>query len=156
MRDRLPKTKNLSQTPNAIYKREWHKKNPGKAMEYYTRWANKNPEKARAVNNKSVKKYRDSNPDAHKATVFKSVLKRSCAQVGISVEQFHQLSAAQDGKCFLCNNPPSGPRLLLDHNHDTGKFRALLCTNCNTGLGMFRDNPELLRRAAEYLESTSK
>jgi hypothetical protein len=41
-----------------------------------------------------------------------------------------------------------------DHDHKTGLFRGWLCSGCNTGLGMFRDNPESLRRAALYLERT--
>ena len=43
-------------------------------------------------------------------------------------------------------------RLTVDHNHETNTIRGLLCSNCNTGLGMFSDNPELLIAAAEYLE----
>jgi hypothetical protein len=42
--------------------------------------------------------------------------------------------------------------LHIDHNHLTGKTRALLCDKCNVGLGSFRDNPDLLRKAAAYLE----
>lgn len=42
----------------------------------------------------------------------------------------------------------------LDHNHKTGKIRGVLCGHCNSGLGMFRDNPELLQAAVEYLKRT--
>lgn len=44
----------------------------------------------------------------------------------------------------------------LDHDHLTGKFRGWLCHNCNTGLGLFKDNIEDLKRAIEYLEKTNE
>lgn len=51
--------------------------------------------------------------------------------------------------CLICG---SVHRLHIDHCHKTGKVRGLLCSNCNTGLGMFRDSPMLLNRASEYLK----
>jgi hypothetical protein len=50
--------------------------------------------------------------------------------------------------CKICGNTE---RLMWDHDHSTEEFRGTLCTLCNTGLGMFRDNPELLRTAIRYL-----
>ena len=54
----------------------------------------------------------------------------------------------QAGKCAICDKETS---LNLDHCHLTGKFRGMLCTSCNTGLGFFKDNVENLRRAVSYL-----
>lgn len=73
---------------------------------------------------------------------------------GITDAGFDELLAAQGGCCAVCRtaNPPGrGQRLHVDHDHATGKVRGLLCTECNVGLGKFKDDPELLRRAAEYL-----
>jgi hypothetical protein len=44
-------------------------------------------------------------------------------------------------------------RLTIDHNHETGEIRGILCSRCNTGLGMFRDSPDLLRAATAYLDT---
>jgi len=53
-------------------------------------------------------------------------------------------------ECIICG--ASGVMLAVDHNHTTGRVRGALCTNCNLGLGHFKDNPELLRLAALFLE----
>lgn len=55
----------------------------------------------------------------------------------------------QNGDCCeICSQPCV---IQLDHNHATGSLRGFLCRTCNVGLGMFRDDPALLQRAAEYL-----
>ncbi len=77
---------------------------------------------------------------------------------GITVEEFDAKLAAQGGKCMICGRPPkpggvgSAAALHADHDHVTGRKRDLLCSTCNIGLGMFRDDPSWLRAAAEYIE----
>lgn len=56
----------------------------------------------------------------------------------------------QGGRCAICRTKISKP--LLDHDHEKGTLRGALCRTCNLGLGGFCDSPELLRRAASYLE----
>lgn len=76
---------------------------------------------------------------------------------GIEPEEFDKLLAAQGGVCAICNDRPATH---LDHAHE-GKteknqgerVRGVLCVSCNNGLGLFRDRPNWLRRAADYLES---
>jgi hypothetical protein len=58
----------------------------------------------------------------------------------------------QGNRCALCGRPPSGEGLHADHDHDDLRRRGLLCRSCNTALGMFQDDPELMRRAASYVE----
>jgi hypothetical protein len=59
----------------------------------------------------------------------------------------------QQGRCAICRSKCDAySRLSVDHDHDTGRFRGLLCNKCNHGLGRFRDRPDLLRAAAIYLE----
>jgi len=74
-------------------------------------------------------------------------------QYGISPEEYDELVKNQDGKCYLCGIEENynGKPLYVDHCHTSGKIRKLLCQHCNSGLGMFRDNPELLEKAAEYV-----
>ena len=70
---------------------------------------------------------------------------------GCRKEKYSGLMIAQDGKCAICG-APKGEELRIDHCHATGKLRGLLCDNCNWGLGNFKDNPDLLNRAIQYLD----
>lgn len=74
---------------------------------------------------------------------------------GITAKIYDQLAANQLNRCALCSTDvPGGSRknFLVDHNHETGEVRGLLCYNCNNGLGMLKDSPKLLKRAIQYLE----
>lgn len=79
---------------------------------------------------------------------------------GITEDDFEAIKKGQDFKCALCggegfvmdNGKNTHEKLVVDHDHTTGKVRELLCHNCNRALGLFKDNPELLRKAAGYLE----
>ena len=69
---------------------------------------------------------------------------------------YEQILAEQSGVCAICAKPPNGSRLCVDHNHETGQVRGLLCYQCNTGLGSFRDDKGLLKSALAYLRGTSQ
>ncbi len=72
---------------------------------------------------------------------------------GIKVEEYLAAVADQNGVCAICHNPPRlGQKLYADHDHKTGQFRGALCIGCNIGIGVFYDNPDLFRRASEYIE----
>lgn len=68
---------------------------------------------------------------------------------GIGAAEVAAMTKAQMGVCAICLTP--GPEH-VDHDHKTGRVRAILCFNCNGGLGQFKDRPDLLRRGADYLE----
>lgn len=76
---------------------------------------------------------------------------------GLTPEHYDEMFAAQNGVCALCGSPadPNGvraaSRLHVDHDHETGRVRALLCNHCNRALGYFRDDPELMQRASLYV-----
>lgn len=84
-------------------------------------------------------------------------LRHNLMKYGITIEEYEAKLAAQGGVCMLCGTPAPGgikaaSRLHVDHDHVTGLNRDLLCMNCNRGLGYFKDDPALMRAAAEYIE----
>lgn len=68
---------------------------------------------------------------------------------GLSPEEIEAIRTRQGNKCAICEDPEPTD---LDHCHETGVVRFLLCKHCNRGLGAFRDKPALLRKAAQLLE----
>lgn len=71
---------------------------------------------------------------------------------GCTMLDYELLMIAQDGVCAICRMANEGGRMLcIDHCHVIGGIRGLLCGSCNRGLGMFRESPEVLERALEYL-----
>jgi hypothetical protein len=77
------------------------------------------------------------------------------SKFGITCEDYEELLEAQGGVCRICGRKCStGRRLAVDHDHNTGIVRGLLCLHCNVAIGYLEDDPERLRRAAEYLEDS--
>jgi len=77
----------------------------------------------------------------------------------LSEQDFNNLHENQDMSCKIClikiNNvfkDYKGANVAVDHCHDTGKVRGLLCRKCNSGIGLLKDSPKLLKRALIYLE----
>ncbi len=77
-------------------------------------------------------------------------IKHIIRKYGISAEKYEQMISSQNGCCALCSEKAES--LVIDHNHKTGKVRALLCHKCNLGLGQFRESPETLIKAIQYLD----
>jgi hypothetical protein len=105
--------------------------------EYTKKWREKNRVRSRRYMNSYMRRHRTTLTDM----------------------DFKELFDFQDGKCAICgidnidDKPKSWKRnLCVDHDHETGKIRGLLCHRCNLGLGYFVDNPDILRKAANYLE----
>lgn len=81
--------------------------------------------------------------------------KYQLAIYGLTEESYKDLFESQSGLCAICSTDrPTGrwKVFAVDHCHITGKVRGLLCNECNRGMGLLRDNAELLRKAAAYLE----
>jgi hypothetical protein len=72
--------------------------------------------------------------------------------LGLTIPQFEEMELRQGGVCKICGGiSTAGRRLAVDHCHKTKIVRGLLCHNCNSALGLFKDNPSLLLQAALYL-----
>lgn len=73
---------------------------------------------------------------------------------GITVDQYEAMLVAQDGVCAICKKEDTrGTRLCVDHDHETGENRRLLCKACNLVIGYAHEDTEVLRNAIIYLES---
>lgn len=82
--------------------------------------------------------------------------KQKYKKFGITKNIFDNLCSNQKGCCAICECPANSEKsLAIDHNHETGKVRGLLCAKCNVGLGMFKDNKNLLANAINYLSLNS-
>lgn len=92
--------------------------------------------------------WRKANPDKAKNSDLK-------ARFGISLEEYKTMKESQNNSCAICDKHEDdmSMSLAVDHNHDTGKVRGLLCSACNTSLGGFQDKEEVLQRAVSYLRS---
>lgn len=90
------------------------------------------------------------NPARHAEYNRRNQLKR---RFGITSDEYDSMLESQGGVCAICGEAdPTGRRLAVDHNHETGEVRGLLCIRCNRGIGNFKDSPALLQAAAEYLQ----
>ena len=77
------------------------------------------------------------------------------AKYDITRNEYELLLRKQDGRCAICGKTQedNGRELAVDHNHETGAVRGLLCANCNTGIGLLGDDVEILYNAIKYLRS---
>ncbi len=91
-------------------------------------------------------KYEAARPSHY---TYKSIARAK--DYGMTPEQYKALEASQDGRCAICHSG-SAETLHIDHDHETGVVRGLLCNSCNVGLGHFKDSHELLAAALEYLK----
>lgn len=160
------------------YQRKWREANREKSRTYCRKWWGKNKD---TINEKkNMKKaqmtemekeefrarYRELNKirgqsDKRKLQYRSAYIKR---KYGISLDQYEEMLKNQNGVCAICKEPETfiHPkkndvyRLAIDHNHDTGEIRELLCRRCNTMLGECKENQFLLLALIEYLKKHTK
>jgi hypothetical protein len=121
---------------------------------------NKNDGKSyrcKSCDDKAGESWRRNNPDSFWRSSRNRALK---SKYGISLAEYTALKEEQGNCCAICGS--MSPRNMgdekqsfsVDHNHETGKIRGLLCNNCNRGLGLLGDTPEAIIRVLRYLENT--
>jgi hypothetical protein len=106
-------------------------------------------QQANAARLNAYHRERRSRPEV-KAADRAGYLKR---KYGITIEQYDEMLKAQGGVCAICRKArPEGRTLHVDHDHETGEVRGLLCFRCNNALGDFEEEYELFQKAADYLD----
>lgn len=132
----------------------------------------KTPEERAEINRKKRERYANdpeyrerAKETARNSQSRKPEVKRSYrlkSDFGITPEEFEKILENQGGGCAICGAKQTNvttrkekieKKLYIDHDHETGKVRGILCHHCNFGLGQFRDDPELLRKAISYLKT---
>lgn len=117
--------------------------------------------------NEQVREDKKNNPEKYKKwndAYYSNNRKRISIRttgyaLGITVDQYEQMERDQNNKCAICGFEETRKartagnicRLAVDHDHETGTIRQLLCSDCNTTLGKMKDSPDLLMQAAFYL-----
>lgn len=128
---------------------------------YHIRMPYKDPEQYRKYQSEYRKKHRNK---ARESTIAWRLTDNGRNKIllrnyGITLDQYNEMLAKQSGVCAICLQPEKMmhggkvKRLCVDHDHKTGKVRGILCHRCNTTLGQYEDNPELMRNLISYLES---
>ena len=133
--------------PSQLARRRWKENHPTADAEYYQ--ANKT-----TIINR-VKVYSKQNPEKVKIWNRRALLKK---RYGITPETYDSMLATQNGVCAICGTlPGSGPRecLNVDHDHLSGKVRALLCQRCNSGIALLGNDFNTYISAANYIQNFS-
>ena len=125
-----------------------HRANPEPARERVKKWARDNPERVAA-------RQAEYRANGRKAAIDRRYqLKR---KYGITPEEYDRLLAEQDGRCAICRRRPRDDiSLHVDHDHETGRIRGLLCFRCNNALGDFEDDHDRLYAALRHLGPVAK
>lgn len=95
---------------------------------------------------------RKLNPDRHSAYQLRRSIQ---TKYGISWEEYERMGDDQAWRCLICQRHQDDltRRLVVDHDHETGKIRGLLCQRCNSALGYLEDSALLVGRALAHLEA---
>jgi hypothetical protein len=149
---------------NAERRQKYREKSPEKFAEIHKNnvynFRAKNPEKSKEIQARSRAKHREKRKleSSDRYHNKEGWLKSKCRRFGLTQEQYWEMLASQGNGCAVCSRPESfvdpksgrTRRLAIDHCHTSGRVRGILCSRCNLTLGLFEDNPDTIRRLAEY------
>ena len=136
----------------AIRSRVWFEKNKEKAYATDKAWREANPERTAAICKKSKQLARAKNPDLWKRKRRNESLRW---KYGITIEEYESMVQSQNNVCEICQGTDDHRKnghLSVDHNHETGDVRGLLCGHCNSLIGYAAENSDVLSSAMLYLE----
>jgi len=150
---------------SAEYMRTWRAANRERLIAYRREHYQANIETERAKAREKARRRRAANPDHIRgvAQAWKTAnpervrgygRKKALERYGLTPEDYALLLERAGGRCEICGTQDPGAKQSfgVDHDHETGRVRGLLCTTCNAGLGMFGDDLERIRKAVRYLE----
>ena len=107
----------------------------------------------RSVNGFTQQPRRTYQPFYEQEELSLDEIERRIRGYNLTVSGYLRLLKEQRERCGICGDRPRRQGdLVIDHNHRTGQVRGLLCPRCNTALGLFRDSPDIMDAAIEYLE----
>ena len=127
---------------------------PWGADNFYWKESRSSSEDRRQYMREWQRKSRAANPDYYLDAKLQK-------KYGITLEWYREQLSKQNNVCAICKQPETAVirgkviSMPVDHCHTTGKARGLICTTCNRGLGLFRDNIDIMKSAIQYLNSTS-
>ena len=126
------------------YSKEYNSKNFEKRKLAFNAWVEKNPERMREL--------KKNNREKNKLIERERKLKRF---YNMTLEDYDNLMASQNSKCKICSKDAADERnknLVIDHCHDSGKVRSLLCDRCNRTLGVLEENVDLMMKMMQYIK----
>ncbi len=141
------------QRENFLSRRQKDRKRYAEDADYRARTLAKNMAYYRSRREELIARRRErwwSDPEFRARQVARFREKRHMLMYGLTAEDYQRLLAAQNGACAVCNEK-SERRLCVDHCHATGEVRGLLCSNCNTAIGLLDDDPDRMLAAALYV-----
>jgi hypothetical protein len=132
---------------------KWQRENPEKRNARFRRWYAENA----ATHNERTMDWARRNPSAAKPSADQQRGYYLKWKYGITLDDERAMLAVQGGCCAICRKAdlPDGQRWHVDHDHETGAVRGLLCRACNLLLGHAGDDPTVLAAAITYLEQAS-
>ena len=139
---------------------EWREKNKERSREIARQsyWRNRDKIRAKRREDREHhtirnKEWRKANPEKCAAIYRRKNLRD---KYGLTIEAWEDIAKEQGYKCAICGTPRDELKnnLAVDHDHDTGEVRGLLCYACNRGIGLLKDSVEVLSKAVEYLQRT--
>lgn len=145
----------MTKEERAAYKKKWYEANRERQDARSKEYCKNHGEQRAATTKKyreanktknaiATKKYREANPEKFVAWHLKR-------KYNLTLEEWEAFRKAQDNRCAICGRET---KLCVDHDHANGHIRGLLCYSCNFALGGFKDKPEILMKAIQYLENT--